>query len=1028
MATYIQGVTDYIPKIQPFKPDLNFYNTVLATKQTRYDAAMKQIGNLYGTLLYSPLTGEDNKKRRDDYFKMIEQDLKKISSMDLSLPQNQSIAETVFDPLINDKAITHDMAWTRHALDSKDAAGSYKAYSGNDPDKDMGGTYWEQGDLYIDLKMQEYAKASQSERYTMSAPDFHPQVNLLDKAFKWADDRKIVVEAVSDQGDYLITRQNGKQMRVPLQSIYSSLYGNDPKVKAMYDVEAYLDRKTYIDRRKDEFNGDEMRAEEEWFNDVMRTTGLKLLEKQKMAEGQVAYAKFAKDYMARKIQLEGISKRYGKEDPRYLDMVAAMEDEMLAQLTSDYYKDVMGEMENMNSSYENRKMMRGKIDRIVSAGKLEQAITSIATRYAETHDAVTKIEVDQFALEYKKHLYNMAETKYSTDLDYQKQLKLKIFDMTKDMYTFMKAGAGNNMGTPLTADADQMANDLNAFYNYSELNTQGQSMQNMSENSYVDMIVQKADALLNNPNSTAAEIMTAKQMKKNIFGQHYDMSTNRYLKNGQVYDNWKNANFQAATTNKFFTSAVNVFQQNSGSFTPNEVNKLTEISDNQAKYWAQKAASRIVLDQNSNAIFQAIDASAQITNKNAFKRLFKKNENGQYVLRNETDFTRTYVEALRNQGSTKSEAELNKIATAEYVKQFGLYSMMYNNGVPGMRTYDGSIMGPNGMLNRGSIGKMMYGVDPSSPFSDGTMALMSLKNDMLVYDPTGTVKNNWLMITNSGVLTKEEFDELKSDDPEQVRAQRLAMQFLEDQGKAYTTDGDKKLMPRGTMTYKPTAVNSSNIEAYVITPSYDWLKSYEDSKTKLVWGKSVDDWIQQGGITIYRDKRTSNTMLTKEFEAHPFDALVKSGARIDISKPNGGNMSMQYKFENGTPVVEMSGYVNQYDNLPNGEVVVRRIPVNQSIDASTPGFSPGKLYAGTREKFDLLEIMNYNIKFNNADYGDLMTDQASLDNFISSAVNNALIRQDLKDKSYPQRVAEGISQTFQQQMSIVENVMQSIGK
>ena len=33
MATYLQGVTDYIPDYQPFQPDLNFYNNYLQTKQ-----------------------------------------------------------------------------------------------------------------------------------------------------------------------------------------------------------------------------------------------------------------------------------------------------------------------------------------------------------------------------------------------------------------------------------------------------------------------------------------------------------------------------------------------------------------------------------------------------------------------------------------------------------------------------------------------------------------------------------------------------------------------------------------------------------------------------------------------------------------------------------------------------------------------------------------------------------------------------------------------------------------------------------
>ena len=56
MSTYIQGVTDYIPQIQPFQPDYNFYGNVMQTRQTRYDSAKKSINDLYGSLLNSPLT------------------------------------------------------------------------------------------------------------------------------------------------------------------------------------------------------------------------------------------------------------------------------------------------------------------------------------------------------------------------------------------------------------------------------------------------------------------------------------------------------------------------------------------------------------------------------------------------------------------------------------------------------------------------------------------------------------------------------------------------------------------------------------------------------------------------------------------------------------------------------------------------------------------------------------------------------------------------------------------------------------
>ena len=100
MATYIQGVTDYIPQIQPFKPDLNFYQGVLETKQAQYQAGYDKISNMYGTLLNSELSRGDNIERRDEFFNKIQSNIQKISSLDLSRSENVNAASNI--PNLND--------------------------------------------------------------------------------------------------------------------------------------------------------------------------------------------------------------------------------------------------------------------------------------------------------------------------------------------------------------------------------------------------------------------------------------------------------------------------------------------------------------------------------------------------------------------------------------------------------------------------------------------------------------------------------------------------------------------------------------------------------------------------------------------------------------------------------------------------------------------------------------------------------------------------------------------------------------
>ena len=79
MATYIKGVTDYIPVLEPFKPDYKFLSDVLTVRQDRYDTNFQQLNNLYSKVVYAPLTREDNGQRRDQYANKISNGLKQVS-------------------------------------------------------------------------------------------------------------------------------------------------------------------------------------------------------------------------------------------------------------------------------------------------------------------------------------------------------------------------------------------------------------------------------------------------------------------------------------------------------------------------------------------------------------------------------------------------------------------------------------------------------------------------------------------------------------------------------------------------------------------------------------------------------------------------------------------------------------------------------------------------------------------------------------------------------------------------------------
>jgi len=241
MATYLQGVTDYIPQYQPFQPDFNFFAGVIQKKQDQYDKNWSKLNTVYGKFLNAPLTREDNIKNRDQYFKQSVAAIQKITGMDLSLDQNVQQALQVFSPLYNDKSLLHDMGYTKKAMENYSSLESLKSCVG----ENCPGKYWEPGAQYIQYKMEEYKNASADQALLMSAPEAVPMINVMNRAYELAKEFKPVIQE-TPQGMYIVTKKNGQLVQVPLYEHYKALIGEDPAVKKMYSVEAYVERENFV--------------------------------------------------------------------------------------------------------------------------------------------------------------------------------------------------------------------------------------------------------------------------------------------------------------------------------------------------------------------------------------------------------------------------------------------------------------------------------------------------------------------------------------------------------------------------------------------------------------------------------------------------------------------------------------------------------------------------------------------------------------------------------------------------------------
>ena len=269
MATYLQGVTDYIPQFQPFQPDLNLYANVLQTKQTQYDTSYKAINKIYGTYFYADLTRNNNIEKKDQLLKNIDFNLKRISGLDLSLDQNVAQAAQVFKPFYEDNNLMKDMAWTKTYNSQRGRAEGLK----NAFDEKRREQYWDTGIKAMDYMKEEFKEASDEEALNFANVSYTPYVNTIKKAQEIAKEAGLSVEKVdfSPDGRYMIKTTNGEQLMEPLSKLFEAQLGADPAVQQIYQTQAYVNRKDYAYSNAAQFGGDKNAAEMKYLENSLTT-------------------------------------------------------------------------------------------------------------------------------------------------------------------------------------------------------------------------------------------------------------------------------------------------------------------------------------------------------------------------------------------------------------------------------------------------------------------------------------------------------------------------------------------------------------------------------------------------------------------------------------------------------------------------------------------------------------------------------------------------------------------------------------
>ena len=410
MATYLQGVTDYIPQIQPFQPDLNLYANVLQTKQTQYDTAWKALNNVYSQYFYADLTREGNIKRKEELLKSIDFNLRRVSGLDLSLNQNVTQATQVFKPFYEDNSLMKDMAWTKNYNGQKGRAMGFM----NSSEAARREQYWEAGVRELDYKRDEFKNASDEEAMAFDNVAYTPYVNATKKAREIAKDAGLSIETVdfSPDGKWIVKTRNGENLIEPLSKLFEAELGNDPAIQAVYRSQAYVNRKDYAYSNAAQFKGDKNAAEmkylEDNFNILKEKQGARL---ETMQEQSTVYDNKIKDLE------EQIAK--GNKSPSLQRALSELKQGR--DINNKVLERVRTDVENLESKsktpgtsgsfvnpFGDIKSLRYTIDNSVAGMLMEKDMNEAAQIFAYK-DHKKDIQANPYAVNEQKHGFAMQE-------------------------------------------------------------------------------------------------------------------------------------------------------------------------------------------------------------------------------------------------------------------------------------------------------------------------------------------------------------------------------------------------------------------------------------------------------------------------------------------------------------------------------------------------------------------------------------------------------------------------------------------
>lgn len=864
MSTYLSGVTDYIPQIQPFKPDLNFYQGVLETKQAQYKAGYDQLNNIYGTMLNSELSRTDNTERRDQFFNKIQTEIQKISSLDLSRNENVEAAQKVFQPIIDDKYILKDMSFTKAYRREQ---GKADAFMNCTDEKRCGGKYWEGGVRALDYQRQDFMDADIDQSLGYQNPTYTPYVNVYKKAMQFAKDMGFNTKNISwtEDGRYMITTKNGPQMVTGLTDSFVNAFAGDPAVTGMYKTQAYLDRKDYITSNAQKFNGDKMAAEKEYLvaeatkiNQYMRTL-------QEQAEKDKETIQVTKDAAQESVEKTPLNPDL---DQGFADMLNGIDaDEQNANTVSQVATESLDATNGIDYNKMSLEALRYRID-TAKANQLLYADMSNAARDYAMNTMEQEVDPDKYALAKYEHDLRMSEIGYRASLEANAKKKEKEEEEALQAeYTLNSAE-----GTAVDTGDDTGIIDVNKLIEDAQSSAvQGAIAINDKKSMYV---YEKLYSVANGGNNyTAAQKASAASAIQDIFGglgstDQEIRSTLAGSSEGGLRGMF--GTFKKVMKNKDLSAKVDAFAATGGNglFRSDE-----KFASDMAMYDAQLAPAKMM----ATAITQATKENNAAVRQQMIADGFNATNVDMLIdskgnLRGISEFKQRWRQAYGDNYSINDEDD-------GYDQLYAAYKKTYNGGKVKIKSHLQGLdeTGASGMHAMAT----MFTMDPAilGGIRSKTKELYEQDIAPAMFDKAKG--NARFLIGDVSGMDASDVEDLEIDSEDSILAKNMLGDIMRS---AFTTKwkGDKANRPTMEIVRHSIVGGDPNKVAVTFSINQDYLDQFKGSAKEKGLLSSMVGAGGNNKISVIMDKSAVKSTFFKETEPTPIEYVFNSQGNITI--------------------------------------------------------------------------------------------------------------------------------------------------